>query len=82
MDGVEILKESDYGIKLEFDSGRIAVDEVIHRLMERYSIVDITISDPPMEEIIRSIYEAPPDDDREPQHPGGLPGTEGSDSRT
>jgi ABC-2 type transport system ATP-binding protein len=56
MEGVEILKESDYGIKLEFDSGRIAVDEVIQRLMERYSIVDITISDPPMEEIIRNIY--------------------------
>jgi len=79
MEGVEILKESDYGIKLEFDSGSIAVDKVIQRLMERYSIVDITISDPPMEEIIRSIYEAPPEDDREPPQPGMPPEPQGGE---
>jgi hypothetical protein len=29
--------------------------------MDAHSVVDITVNDPPMEEIIRSIYEAPPE---------------------
>jgi len=29
--------------------------------MDAHSVADITVNDPPMEEIIRSIYEAPPE---------------------
>ena len=54
---VDVLKVGKYGVKLQFDTREIPVDAVIQRLMESYHVADITISDPPMEEIIASIYE-------------------------
>jgi len=57
IDGVEILKVGHYGVKLKFDSTRTAVDAVLSRISEAGDIVDITISDPPLEEVIAKIYE-------------------------
>jgi ABC-2 type transport system ATP-binding protein len=57
IDGVEILKVGHYGVKLKFDSTRTAVDSVLSRISEAGDIVDITISDPPLEEVIAKIYE-------------------------
>jgi len=54
---VNVLKVGKYGVKLQFDTREIPVDAVIQRLMELHHVADITISDPPMEEIIASIYE-------------------------
>jgi ABC-type uncharacterized transport system ATPase subunit len=34
---------------------------MMQRLLATHSVADITVNDPPMEEIIRSIYEAPPE---------------------
>jgi len=59
--GVEVLKVGDYGVKLQFDTQQTPVESVLQRLMDGRSVVDITVEDPPMEEIIRSIYAAPPD---------------------
>ncbi len=57
IEGVEILKVGHYGVKLKFDSTETAVDAVISHLSEAGDIVDITISDPPLEEVIARIYE-------------------------
>jgi ABC-2 type transport system ATP-binding protein len=54
--GTEILKTSEYGVKLQFDSSVTPVENVIAQLAQAGSIVDITISDPPLEEVIRAIY--------------------------
>ena len=54
--GTEILKTSRYGVKLHFDSSQTRVEDVIAQLAQAGSIVDITISDPPLEEVIRAIY--------------------------
>jgi ABC-2 type transport system ATP-binding protein len=62
MEGVQVKKASDYGVKLEFDTETSPVESVIQRLMEAHSVVDITVHDPPMEEIIGNIYSAPPED--------------------
>jgi ABC-2 type transport system ATP-binding protein len=57
--GVDVLKVGDYGVKLQFDARATPVESVLQRLMDAHSVVDITVNDPPMEEIIRSIYKAP-----------------------
>ncbi|MDH3942742.1 MAG: ATP-binding cassette domain-containing protein [Anaerolineae bacterium] len=57
LDGTEIIKLGRYGAKLYFDSRTTPVQSVISRLAEKGSLVDITISDPSLEEVIRTIYE-------------------------
>lgn len=54
--GVELLKVGHYGAKLRFDTRQTPVEAVISRLAAAGDLVDITISDPSLEEVIRSIY--------------------------
>jgi ABC-2 type transport system ATP-binding protein len=56
--GTETLKVSKerYGVKLQFDTRKTAVEQVIANLSAAGTIVDITVSDPPLEEVIASIY--------------------------
>jgi len=56
LEGTEILKVGHYGVKLRFDTRQIHVDTVISHLAQAGSLVDITISDPSLEEVIRRIY--------------------------
>ncbi|MFP4345875.1 MAG: ATP-binding cassette domain-containing protein [Anaerolineales bacterium] len=56
--GVRVLKQKGYGVKMEVDTEVVAIDEVMARLLARYSIVDINIDNPPMESIIAAIYGA------------------------
>ena len=57
LDGVEVLKVGHYGVKLRFDTRKTAVDRVMAAIFARGQVVDITISDPPLEEVIAKIYE-------------------------
>ncbi len=56
--GTETLKiaRERYGVKLRFDTRRTPVESVLARLTEAGDVVDITISDPPLEEVIAAIY--------------------------
>ncbi len=56
--GVHVIKQGTFGAKLEFDSQEREVQSVIQDVMAFASCQDINISDPPMEEIIRNIYQA------------------------
>lgn len=58
IDGAELLKVGKYGAKLRFDVRRTPVDGVIARLAAAGNLLDVTISDPSLEEVIRTIYEA------------------------
>ena len=58
--GVEVLKHTEYGVKLEVDTNAVPIDQVVAQLLARYSIVDINVDNPPMEEIIARIYELGP----------------------
>jgi len=60
--GVETLKTGQYGGKLQFDTRHTPVDVVLARLTQHGSVVDITISDPPLEEVIAKIYQEAQDD--------------------
>ena len=55
--GVEILKVGHYGVKLRFNTTQTPVDSVMAHLSQAGEIVDITISDPPLEEVIAKIYQ-------------------------
>ena len=57
IEGVETLKTGQYGVKLQFDTRHTPVDAVLARLTQHGSVVDITISDPPLEEVIAKIYQ-------------------------
>lgn len=57
MEGVEILKVGHYGVKLRFDTRKTPVEKVLSHVTDAGSVVDITISDPPLEEVIAKIYQ-------------------------
>jgi ABC-2 type transport system ATP-binding protein len=57
INGVETLKVGHYGVKLKFDTAQTPVDSVISHLSDAGDIMDITISDPPLEEVIAKIYQ-------------------------
>ena len=57
LDGVDILKIGRYGVKLRFDTLGTPVEKVIADLSARGQVMDINISDPPLEEVIAKIYE-------------------------
>lgn len=54
--GTEVLKIGRYGVKLRFDTKQTPVEAVIKRLAESGTLVDVTISDPSLEEVISRIY--------------------------
>jgi viologen exporter family transport system ATP-binding protein len=55
-EGVRVLKAKGHGLKLEIDTSRTPLEPIIAAIMERCHILDMTIADPPMEEIIAAIY--------------------------
>jgi len=57
LDGADVLKVGRYGVKLQFDTRTTPVDKVMTMLSSRGQVVDINISDPPLEGIIAKIYE-------------------------
>ena len=57
IEGVDILKIGHYGVKMRFDTNLTSVDKVLSHLTSAGSVVDITISDPPLEEVIAKIYQ-------------------------
>ena len=61
-----LLKKGQWGAKLELDTGQRPVDDVITALMNYRPVVDITIEDPPLEEVIRAIYR---ESDKSPRVP-------------
>jgi ABC-2 type transport system ATP-binding protein len=62
--GVKILKAEGHELKLEIDPARHALEPLVAALMQRCHIIDMTISDPPMEEIIAAIYGASSSDEQ------------------
>jgi ABC-2 type transport system ATP-binding protein len=59
IDGTETIKvaKERYGVKLRFDTRQTPVGQVVAQLAEAGSLVDVTISDPSLEEVIRAIYQ-------------------------
>lgn len=60
LDGVEIIKLGSYGAKLRVDTKKTPVEQMMAQLAGAGSLVDVTISDASLEEVIRTIYERQP----------------------
>jgi len=58
-DGTQTIKVSKdrYAVKLRFDTQTTAVERVMAQLSATGTLMDITISDPPLEEVIAAIYQ-------------------------
>lgn len=56
LEGLNIIKGNGLAMKLEVDENRDGIQEIMSRLMRAGSILDVTISDIPMEKIIGDIY--------------------------
>lgn len=54
--GAQILKHKGAGIKIALDTAQLSIDELYMRLRELAPIADITIGDPPLEDVIANIY--------------------------
>ncbi len=54
--GAQVLKHKGAGLKISLDTTKLSIDELYMRLRELAPIADITIGDPPLEDIIANIY--------------------------
>ena len=54
--GICVLKARGHGLKLEIDTALSPLEPIIAAVMQHGHVVDMTISDPPMEEIIALMY--------------------------
>lgn len=59
IEGVEVVKERGHGYKMVVDTERRSIRAVLDDLLDRYPVADISVLDPPLENIIGEIYEAP-----------------------
>lgn len=57
--GVRVLKKSPHGLKLSVDTSTASIGDVLAYLYREVGIADITITDPPLEEIIGRIFTTP-----------------------
>jgi viologen exporter family transport system ATP-binding protein len=59
VDGARLVKLTGSGAKLEVDTAERPIRSVLDDLLDRYQVVDISVSDPPLEEIVSHIYARP-----------------------
>lgn len=58
--GATIVKSGQYAVRLEVDTRVTAIEAVIEHVLKAGAVADITIEDPPLEEVIAHIYSQPP----------------------
>lgn len=54
--GVAVLKAKGYGIKLLVETDRVEIRRVLEYLVQTYPVVDVNISNPPLDQVIAEIY--------------------------
>ena len=55
--GCKVLKRGKYGMKIKVDTTKQQIKKVINHLVTNYDFADLIVSDPPIEDIIKKIYE-------------------------
>jgi ABC-2 type transport system ATP-binding protein len=58
-DGVEVTEQTPSTLKLVVDTSRRDVRGVVDELLDSLPVTDLSIVDPPLEQVIGSIYDAP-----------------------
>ena len=54
--GCKVVEQGKYDVKLELDTKKSSVKNVINKLLADYDVADILVQDPPIEEVIQKIY--------------------------
>ncbi|MCS7458935.1 ATP-binding cassette domain-containing protein [Paenibacillus doosanensis] len=54
--GVEVLAQGRMEMLLFVDTAQASIEQVLAQIVSKYRVIDVTIEDPPMEEIITHIY--------------------------
>ncbi|HNS45144.1 MAG TPA: ATP-binding cassette domain-containing protein [Alphaproteobacteria bacterium] len=54
--GVKIVEHQPHQVKLSIDTAHTSVEFLLQHAMQKSAMIDITVEDPPMEEIIKAIY--------------------------
>ncbi|MFC7440983.1 ABC transporter ATP-binding protein [Laceyella putida] len=54
--GVKLVKQKGAGLRLSVDTSQTSIENVLSHIVQNYHLVDVTIEDPSMEEIITHIY--------------------------
>ncbi len=57
--GVQVTESSTTGMKLVVDTTMRSIRDVLDTLLDRYPVADISVVDPPLEQVISAIYAAP-----------------------
>jgi ABC-2 type transport system ATP-binding protein len=57
IEGVEVLKSSGTGYKLVVDTERRSIRNLLDLLLDEFHVADISVMDPPLEDVIARIYE-------------------------
>jgi ABC-2 type transport system ATP-binding protein len=53
---IRVLSRKPHRLELEIDVTQVPVDRVVQQVMAQARVRDITLSDPPLEQIIRELY--------------------------
>jgi ABC-2 type transport system ATP-binding protein len=56
LDGVKLVEAKENRVKLSIDIGKTTVSEVAKKVFSKYSVHDISIEEPDIEDMIREIY--------------------------
>jgi viologen exporter family transport system ATP-binding protein len=59
LDGVREVEHTATLVRLEVDTRRRPVREVLDAVLDRWAVADISVVDPPLEQVIAEIYTAP-----------------------
>ncbi|NMB25098.1 MAG: ATP-binding cassette domain-containing protein [Firmicutes bacterium] len=54
--GAEILKQKGSGMKLLVNTDQVEIRQVLEYIVQHYPVVDVNISNPPLEQVISQIY--------------------------
>jgi ABC-2 type transport system ATP-binding protein len=57
--GVTVLKRTGYAMKLEVDTHLAPIETVMNEVLRTAPVADISIEDPPLEDVIAHIYQQP-----------------------
>jgi len=57
LEGCDILKKGNFGLKIEIDTDKCSIQKLMDYLVSNFDMEDISVSDPPLEEIIGLIYQ-------------------------
>lgn len=54
--GVEVLQQDGLTLKLSIETTAVSMEQVLAHIVSQYRVIDVTIEDPPMDQIITHIY--------------------------